>query len=73
MIFELALVEPLIIEGAEFAVRPRKSGLARLRGDNVDNETKPRLPREVDHFWLRCASPSGSPVAISSCSGLLQL
>src|ERR1700684_868006 len=59
MIFELALVEPFIIEGAEFwrqvAQSPDK---AELRGDNVDDKTKPRLPREVEPifgFALRIA------------------
>jgi hypothetical protein len=49
MMFEPALVEPLIIEGAEFWRQAAQSpDQTELRGDNVDNETKPRLPREVE-------------------------
>src|SRR5258708_375453 len=59
MIFELALVEPFIIEGAEFRPQAAQSSdQPELRGDNVDNETKPRLPREVEPilgFALRIA------------------
>src|SRR4029077_17063023 len=49
MMFEPALVEQLIIEGAEFwRQTPQSPDQTELRGDNVDNETKPRLPREVE-------------------------
>src|SRR5882757_29418 len=59
MIFKLVLVEPFIIEGAEFWRQAAQSpDQPELRGDNVDNETKPRLPREVESifgFALRIA------------------
>src|SRR5882672_10902669 len=59
MIFELALVEPFVIKGAEFWCQAAQSpDKPELRGDNVDNETKPRLPRKVEPilgFALRIA------------------
>src|ERR1700688_492250 len=52
MIFELALDEPFFVEGAEFWRQAAQSPDQReLRGDNVDDETKPRLPREVEPIF----------------------
>jgi hypothetical protein len=52
MIFELALVEPLIIEGAKFWRQAAQGpDQPELRGDNIDNETKPGLPRKVEPFF----------------------
>jgi hypothetical protein len=59
MIFELALVEPFIVEGAKFWRQAAQgSDQPELRGDNIDNQTKPRLPRKVEPifcFALRIA------------------
>ena len=75
MIFESALVELFIVEGAEFRRLATQSlDQTELRGDNVDNQPKPRLPRKfkpVLGFSLHLAS--GSPVARRFVFKLLQL
>jgi hypothetical protein len=59
MVFELAFAEMFIVKRSEFWRQAAQGpDQAELRRDNVDNETKPRLPREVEPifgFALRIA------------------
>ena len=51
MMFEPALVEPFIVEGAEFGRQATQSpDETKLGGDNVDNQTETRFPREFEPF-----------------------
>ena len=73
--FEPAFVEPVIVEGAEDRRQAAQGpDQLELRGDDVDDETELRLPREVEAASAsRCTSASGSPLARRFVISVLQL
>src|ERR1700749_4437266 len=51
MMFEAALVEPFIVQEAEFGRQATQGpDQTELRGDNLDDQTETRFPREFEPF-----------------------